>query len=89
MPCLLYTSITRSAPQGIELVYGDYDTFEFTPDVFGAIIQYPAANGEVRDYKAFADRVHAKDVYKRQCPVDSVRAILHSGCHQSTSFDLH
>ena len=51
--------ITRSAPQGIELVYGDYDTFEFTPDVFGAIIQYPAANGEVRDYKAFADRVHA------------------------------
>lgn len=39
--------ITRSAPQGIELVYGDYDTFEFTPDVFGAIIQYPAANGEI------------------------------------------
>ena len=51
--------VTRSAPQGIELVYGDYDTFEFTPDVFGAIVQYPAANGEVRDYKAFADRAHA------------------------------
>ena len=29
--------ITRSAPQGIELVYGDYDMFEFTPEVFGAI----------------------------------------------------
>lgn len=51
--------ITRSAPQGIELVYGDYDTFEFTPDVFGAIVQYPASNGEIRNYKAFADRVHA------------------------------
>lgn len=51
--------ITRSAPFGIELVYGDYDTFEFTPEVFGAVIQYPASNGEVRDYKAFVDRVHA------------------------------
>lgn len=51
--------VTRSAPVGIELVYGDYATFEFTPDVFGAIVQYPAANGEIRDYKAFAERVHA------------------------------
>lgn len=51
--------ITRSAPRGIELVYGDYKTFEFTPDIFGAIVQYPASNGEVRDYKEFAERVHA------------------------------
>lgn len=51
--------ITRSAPLGIELIYGDYDTFEFTPDVFGAIIQYPAADGEIYDYKAFTDKVHA------------------------------
>lgn len=51
--------ITRSAPFGIELVYGDYDTFEFTQEVFGAVIQYPASNGEVRNYKAFVDKVHA------------------------------
>lgn len=51
--------ITRSAPFGIELVYGDYDRFEFTPEVFGAIVQYPASDGKVRDYKAFVDRVHA------------------------------
>ena len=51
--------VTRSAPQGIELVYGDYDTFEFTPEIFGALVQYPAANGAIRDYRAFADRVHA------------------------------
>lgn len=50
--------ITRSAPQGIELVYGDYSDFEFTPDVFGALVQYPASNGEIRDYKAFAEKVH-------------------------------
>ncbi len=51
--------ITRSAPQGIELVYGDYATFEFTPEVFGALVQYPASNGEIRNYRAFAEKVHA------------------------------
>ncbi len=53
--------ITRSAPLGIELVHGDYATFEFTPDVFGAFIQYPASNGEVRDYKAFVEKAHAHE----------------------------
>ena len=51
--------ITRSAPQGIELVYGDYNTFEFTPEIFGALVQYPASHGEIRNYKAFAEKVHA------------------------------
>ena len=51
--------ITRSAPQGIELVYGDYDSFELTPDIFGAIVQYPAANGEIRAYEQLAERLHA------------------------------
>jgi len=51
--------ITRSAPQGIELVFGDYNDFEFTADVFGAVVQYPASNGEIRNYKALADRLHA------------------------------
>lgn len=51
--------VTRSAPFGIELVSGDYDTFEFTSEVFGAIIQYPAADGEVCDYRNFTEKVHA------------------------------
>lgn len=51
--------ITRAAPQGIELVYGDYNSFEFTPEVFGALVQYPASDGEIRNYQAFADKVHA------------------------------
>lgn len=51
--------ITRAAPRGVELVFGDHATFQFTPDVFGAIVQYPAADGEVRDYRAFAERAHA------------------------------
>ena len=38
-------------PQGIKVVVGDYKTFEFTPDVFGAIVQYPNADGSIEDIK--------------------------------------
>lgn len=50
---------TRSEPMGIELVIGDYKTFEFTADYFGAFVQYPNNEGSVEDYKAFCDRAHA------------------------------
>ncbi|MDR0543811.1 MAG: aminomethyl-transferring glycine dehydrogenase [Odoribacteraceae bacterium] len=53
--------ITRAAPRGINLVFGDHRHFNFTPDVFGAIVQYPAANGEIRDYRPLADRAHQND----------------------------
>ena len=49
---------TRMIPQGIRIVTGDYQSFEFTPDVFGAIVQYPNANGSVEDYRAFVARAH-------------------------------
>lgn len=50
---------TRAVPQGIDIVTGDYKTFEFTPDVFGCIVQYPNSNGNVEDYKAFVEKAHA------------------------------
>lgn len=49
---------TRMIPQGIRIVTGDYQSFEFTPDVFGAIVQYPNANGLIEDYRAFVARAH-------------------------------
>ena len=49
---------TRMIPQGIRIVTGDYQSFEFTPDVFGAIVQYPNANGSIGDYRAFVARAH-------------------------------
>lgn len=51
---------TRAIPQGVKIVTGDYSTFEFTPDVFGAIVQYPNANGSIEDYKEFIARANAK-----------------------------
>lgn len=53
---------TRANPFGIELVIGDHETFEVTEDFFGAIVQYPAGNGQVFDYRSFADQLHTKNV---------------------------
>jgi len=47
---------TRMIPQGIKIVVGDYRTFDFTPDVFGAIVQFPNSNGSIEDYKGFMTR---------------------------------
>ncbi len=47
---------TRMKPQGIKVVTGDYKTFTFTEDVFGAIVQYPNADGSIEDYKEFIQR---------------------------------
>lgn len=53
--------ITRAEPLGIELVTGDYKNFEFTDKVFGALVQYPNADGSIEDYKAFTEKAHAKN----------------------------
>ncbi len=57
-PQTLDVLLTRSEPFGIELVIDDYDTYEFSGKEFGAMVQYPAANGEVRDYAAFTEAAH-------------------------------
>jgi glycine dehydrogenase len=50
---------TRAVPQGIEVKTGDYKTFEFTPDVFGCILQYPNSDGSIEDYRGFTEKAHA------------------------------
>ncbi len=50
---------TRSKPLGIELVYGDHETFEFSSDYFGGLLQYPGKSGMVYDYSDFIKK--AKD----------------------------
>lgn len=53
---------TRSEPFGIKLLIGDHRTVELTDDMFGAIVQYPAGDGEVYDYKDFAAKGHEKGI---------------------------
>lgn len=45
---------TRSAPMGIELVIGDFRAATLGSEVYGALLQYPAADGQIHDYTDFA-----------------------------------
>ncbi len=53
---------TRSNPLGIELLIGNHETVALNENIFGAIVQYPAGNGEVFNYKAFAEKCHALSI---------------------------
>ena len=53
---------TRVPQQGMEIVVGDYETFDFTDKVFGAIIQYPDEKGSIHCYHDFMERAKAAGV---------------------------
>ena len=61
-PQTLDLLLTRSEPFGIELIVDEWNEYEFTGREFGAIVQYPAADGAVRDYTAFTEAAHAKGI---------------------------
>ena len=61
-PQTLDVIITRSKPLGIELVIGKYTTAVFDGSYFGSLVQYPAASGQVRHYKAFSELAHAAGI---------------------------
>ncbi|MBQ0136616.1 MAG: aminomethyl-transferring glycine dehydrogenase [Bacteroidales bacterium] len=50
---------TRAAGQGIELVKGNYAAFTPSAEYFGALVQWPNAEGSVEDYTYFIDQCHA------------------------------
>ena len=49
---------TRAIPLSINLQVLDYKDFTFTEKVFGAILQYPAADGKIRDYQSTVQAAH-------------------------------
>jgi glycine dehydrogenase len=53
---------TRTEPIGVELVIGNYEEIEFDDTYFGALLQYPAGNGEVYDYQKFVEKAKANQV---------------------------
>ncbi len=53
---------TRSNPLGIELLIGNHETVQLNDTIFGAIVQYPAGNGEVYDYRNFAKACQALSI---------------------------
>ncbi len=53
---------TRASALGIEVVTGDHASFAFGDRVFGALVQYPATDGKIFDYRGFCDKAHAAGV---------------------------
>ena len=54
---------TRAEPVGIEVVVGDHEAFEFHDGVFGALVSYPATDGQVLDYEGFVMKAHAAGAF--------------------------
>jgi glycine dehydrogenase len=50
---------TRAEPLGIRVVVGDHESFKLNDRVFGVLLQYPATDGRVLDYREFTARAKA------------------------------
>ena len=50
---------TRAEPLGIDVVVGDERELTDVSAFFGALLQYPASNGDVFDYRELTERFHA------------------------------
>ncbi|MEO6778721.1 MAG: aminomethyl-transferring glycine dehydrogenase [Gemmatimonadaceae bacterium] len=50
---------TRARARGLTVHVLPYDKFEFGPQVFGALLQYPATDGAIRDYSSVCETAHA------------------------------
>ena len=58
LPQTLEVLRTRAAPIGIEIQTGPAEQAA-QANAFGVLLQYPGVNGDVRDYRALADAIHA------------------------------
>jgi len=52
---------TRSEPLGIELEIAEPTDFKFSEKVFGVLLQYPAEDGLIHDYRTLIEHAHQND----------------------------
>ena len=62
LPQTLSVLQTRSTPIGVELVVGNHETFDFSSEYFGAILQYPGKFGQVYDYAKFIAKAAENEI---------------------------
>ncbi len=58
LPNTLSVLRTRAAGQDIEIVTGSYADFAPNAEFFGALVQWPNADGAIEDYETFIDDCH-------------------------------
>lgn len=62
LPQTLSVLQTRSTPIGVELVVGNHETFDFSSEFFGAMLQYPGKYGQVHDYAGFIAKAKTNEI---------------------------
>ncbi|OGB65893.1 MAG: glycine dehydrogenase (aminomethyl-transferring) [Caldithrix sp. RBG_13_44_9] len=62
LPQTLAVLQTRAKPLGIKLVVGNFQEYQFSDKTFGALLQYPAEDGAIHDYRNFIQQAHQHEV---------------------------
>jgi glycine dehydrogenase len=62
LPQTLSLLQTRSTPLNIELVIGNHETFDFSNDFFGVLLQYPGKYGQIYDYADFVSKAKENEI---------------------------
>src|SRR5687767_8094362 len=52
---------TRAHVRGVDVVVGDHRAAKLGNDVFGVLVQYPATDGAIHDYRDFVRQAHASE----------------------------
>jgi glycine dehydrogenase len=53
---------TRAEALGIEVLIGEIHELDTMTGVFGSLVQYPAGDGKVRDYRGYVETAHSRGV---------------------------
>jgi glycine dehydrogenase len=60
-PQTIHVVQTRARALGIKVITGNHTTFDFREPVFAVLVQYPATDGIIYDYRGFLARAHEHD----------------------------
>ena len=60
--------VTRAEARGVAVKVQSPEQFEFGPGVIGCLVQYPATDGGLRDFRAICAAAHAEVLRQRVIP---------------------
>ncbi|MEM9990538.1 MAG: aminomethyl-transferring glycine dehydrogenase [Bacteroidota bacterium] len=63
LPQTVDVLMTRALPLDIQIIVGDWKTYEFTDKTFGVLLQYPGKDGRVEDMRPFVEEASSKKVF--------------------------
>ena len=62
LPQTLSLLQTRAMPLGIELVVGNHESFDFSSEFYGVLLQYPGKSGQTHDISSFISKANNAEI---------------------------